>query len=236
MTAKGFTLLEFLISTALASLILMAGFGFFGHAHSLFFKLKESVEDSQDALSAIDKMRIDLIKAGGGLAFPADAGLPEPLSADAEELTIWRADSAFDLAADITPGDQRASLETTAGLRTGDRICVVGPDLGEALDVIRIEGNVLILGSSFERGYGKEDARVLALEKISYFLDEAAGIIRRRVDSGGAQPLIEGVGSFRFSFDKPSRLVSLAFTLSSRKEKVYEICLLPKNIGLAPGK
>ena len=69
MTGRGFTLVEFLISLSLLFVIVLAGFGFFVHAQSLFFKLRDAVEDSQDALSAIDKIRIDLMRAGGGLVF-----------------------------------------------------------------------------------------------------------------------------------------------------------------------
>jgi prepilin-type N-terminal cleavage/methylation domain-containing protein len=236
MTVRGFTLVELLIALSLMLVITLAGFGFFGQAHSLFFKLKDAVDDSQDALSGLDKMRIDLIKAGEGLPYRAESGLPEGLSVDADILTIIRAQDDFGLARDIGPGDQRVDLESSEGLKAGSEICVVGPDGGEAAEVLRVEGNTLILGSSFGQGYGKESTRVSSLEKISYFLDAVDGVLRRRVGSGSAQPLIEDVESFLFSYDKPGNLVAVSFALASRKEKTYDLCLFPKNIRLAVGR
>jgi prepilin-type N-terminal cleavage/methylation domain-containing protein len=236
MTERGFTLVELLIALSLMLVIMLAGFGFFGQAHSLFFKLKEAVDGSQDALSGLDKMRIDLIKAGEGLPYRAESGLPEGLSVEADTLTIVRAQDDFGLARDIGPGDQRVDLESSEGLKAGGEVFIVGPDGGEAAEVVRVEGTTLIVGSSIGQGYRKESTRVYSLEKISYFLDAVDGVLRRRVGSGAAQPLIEGVESFQFSYDKPGNLAAVSFALSSRKEKIYELFLFPKNIRLAVGR
>ncbi len=62
----GFSLVECLLGMALSLLIIVSSLQFFGQAQKAFFRLKEREEAGQGALAALDKMRVDLLHAGGG--------------------------------------------------------------------------------------------------------------------------------------------------------------------------
>jgi len=234
MSRKGFTLIECLISLSLLLIIVMAGLDFFGQARVLFLKLKEAEESEEAALSALDKMRIDLAHGGRGLAVPIGMGLLEAVRADPEKLTVLSSGGSYELLEDLAQGGTQAVLMSADGLKKGSEICIFDPDKGEVRCVLSVEGACLTFSIPLENPYSKDTADLIAVEKTSFFLDSEDAVIRRQVDSSPAQPLLEDAGTFLFSYDQTRNLVGIAFTLVSHKEKTYELCFFPKNAGLFP--
>ena len=68
MRARGFSLLECLVGLALSLFVVCACLGFFMAAERSYFKLRDGEEAAQGALAAVDKMRVDVLRAGQGLA------------------------------------------------------------------------------------------------------------------------------------------------------------------------
>ena len=234
MSRRGFTLIEFLISLSLVLIIVLAGLEFFGQARALFLKLKEAEESEEAALAALDKIRIDLIRGGRGLSIPIGMGLLEAVRAETERLTVLSSESSYRLGKDLAQGGTRAALESADGLKKGSEICIFDPDKGEVRRVLSVEGECLILSTPLEHSYSRETAGLVAVEKVSFFLDREDAIIRRQVNSSPAQPLLEEAWTFLCSYDRPRNLAGIAFTLASHKEKTYELCIFPKNAGLSP--
>lgn len=234
MKRRGFTLVELLIGMTLFMIILTAGVEFFGHAQKLFFKLKDAEEDTQAAYSALDRIRIDLVRGGRGLTEAMALGLLSAVDAGPERLTIMSSEGARSLGQDLGPGGDRAVLGTTEGIKKGDGVCFLEGARGEVRGVAAVEGNDLILDLPAEAGYSAEACRVLPIEKVSYYLGTVDRVVRRQVNSSPAQPLIEEVADFRYSYDSSSNLTSVAIALMSKKERPYGILVFPKNIGLLP--
>ncbi len=234
MIRKGFTLVELLIGMTLFLVILVAGVEFFGHARGLFFKLKEAEEDAQAAYSALDRIRLDLIRGGRGLSEAIGQGLLSAIDAGPERLTILSSEGARALGLDLSPGGDRTVLDTTEGIKRGDSVCFLEGSLGEVRGVAAVEGDALVLDIPVEAGYSAGACRVLPVEKVSYYLESHDGVVRRQVNSSPAQPLIEDVGDFRFSYDLPSNLASVVLGLAPHKERNYGIFVFPKNAVLFP--
>jgi type II secretory pathway pseudopilin PulG len=234
MSGKGFTLVELLIGMALSMIILVAGVEFFAQTRTLFFKLKDAEEDAQAVYSALDRIRLDLVRGGRGLKEAMDLGLVSAVDAGPEKLTILSTEGARILGQDLGPGSGRAVLDTTEGFRKGDGVCFLEGYRGEVRSVAAVEGNALILDLPVEAGYSAGACRVIPIERVSYYLGTLDRVVRRQVNSSPAQPLIEDVGDFRFSFDVPSNLASVALALAPHKERIYEIQVFPKNAGLSP--
>jgi prepilin-type N-terminal cleavage/methylation domain-containing protein len=234
MNRKGFTLIECLISLSLLLIIVLAGLEFFGQARALFLKLKEAEESEEAALAALDKIRIDLARGGRGLAVPIGIGLLEAVRADPEKLTVLSSGGSYGIREDLAQGGTQAVLLSADGLKKGAEICIFDPDKGEVRRVLSVEGACLTFSTPLENPYSKETAGLIAVEKISFFLDREDAIIRRQVNSSSAQPLLEDAGTFLFSYDRPRNLAGIAFSLASHKEKTYELCFFPKNVGLSP--
>jgi len=234
MSRRGFTLIELLISLSLMLIIVLAGLDFFGQARVLFFKLKEAEESEEAALAALDKIRIDLARGGRGLFIPMGMGLLEAVLADPERLTIVSSEGSYSLGKDLVQGGTLTFLKSAEGIKKGSEICIFDLDKGEVRRVLSIKGECLTLSTPLEHSYSSETAGLVALEKISFFLDRKDAVIRRQVNSSPAQPLLEDAETFLFSYDRPRNLVAISFTLASHKEKTYELSFFPKNAGLSP--
>jgi prepilin-type N-terminal cleavage/methylation domain-containing protein len=232
MRKKGFSLIELLISMTLFLIILISGVEFFAHTRGLFFKLKEAEEDSQAAYSALDRIRMDLVKGGCGLTEAMGLGLLAAVDAGPDRLTILSSEGPRSLGEDLGSGGALAILDTAEGIKKGDRVCFLEGLRGEVRGVSAVEGNALALDLPTEAGYSAASCRVLPIERVSYYLGTQDRVVRRQVNSSPAQPLIEDVGDFRYSYDLPSNLASVTIGISTHKEKIYGILVFPKNAGL----
>jgi len=160
----GFTLVEALIGLALALFVLSAGVEFFGLAQRAFFRLRAREEAGQAALAALDRMRIDLLHAGRGLAEEMAAGTAEAVRADASGLTTVSA---------------APSVET-----------------------------------------------------VTYFVDNAR-ILRRRVNGGSAQPVLEEVLAAAWTYDPGTHLAHVRLEVDVEGAAPHEATIFVKNASLA---
>ena len=238
MKARGFSLLECLIGLTISFFVICACLGFFVGAEKSFFKLRDKEEAAQNALAALDKMRVDILRAGQGLAGAAAAGLVEPVvevdhGLDDGGLLVTRAEKSYVLAADVAPGDSRVALESIADLKPGREVLIFDGGSGEVRTISSVARGVAEVSPAIEGAYAKETASLLLLERIGLALDSRQGVIRRRVNSSSAQPLLENAGSARFAVDRPANLVRVHFSLASEGDADYELCLFPKNPALS---
>ncbi len=56
--------------------------------------------------------------------------------------------------------------------------------------------------------------------------------MRREVNAGPAQPLLEDVAVVDFRYDAAINLATARLSLQNAKERKYEVSVFPKNIGL----
>jgi len=233
MKARGFTLLECLIGLSLSLFVVCACLEFFVAAQKHFFELKEKEEAAQGALAAMDKIKVDILRAGLGLVRPAALGLVEAVAEDAGGLLVTRAEKAYELTADVLEGDVRLSLASVADLRAGREICLLDGEKGEVRVISSVAAGTVVLSSPVGFGYAREKASVILLEKISLYMDAGKSILRRRVNLSPAQPLLENVRSADFLVDRAANLVRVRLGLENQGDATYEICLFPKNPALA---
>jgi prepilin-type N-terminal cleavage/methylation domain-containing protein len=233
--ARGFTLLECLIGLAVSSFIICASLEFFASAQGHFFRLKEAEEAAQGALAALDKMRIDVLHAGEGLACPAALGVLEPVSETVDGLLLIRAEKSLGLAGSVEEGDVCIPLVDATGIGAGRKICLVDEAKGEVRAVVSVEDGAVFVSPPLVSGYATGKTSVLLLEEISLSLDEARSVLRRGVNLSPAQPLVEETLSAEFGYDRPANLVHIRFRLKapSQGDRSYELCLFPKNPALA---
>ena len=234
MTGRGFTLVELLIGMTLFLIILISCVAFFGHARGLFFKLKDAEEDAQAAYSALDRIRLDLARGGRGLAEAIGLGLISAVEAGPERLIILSSEGPRSLTQDLVAGGSLAVLDSTEGIKKGDRICFLEGFRGEIRSVTSVDSGTLALDPPSQADYSSGSCRVLPIEQVSYYLGAADRVVRRQVNSSSPQPLIEDVGDFQYAYDLPSNLVSVTIGLAPHKERTHAILVFPKNAGLFP--
>jgi hypothetical protein len=229
---EGFSVLEVLLATTIFFLAVLASLEFFGKAGRMFIKLKESEEEALAAGAALDKMRIDLARAGQGLIPVLSRGILEGISAGDTKLSVFSREKILYLSADVSSGAAMIPLVSVEGVSAGSEICFHDPRKGEVHTVSAVNGKVVYMTAPLESGYKKEDSSLLLIEKITFFLDPKTNVLRRQVNLSPAQPLLEDVQEFEFSFEKELNAAGLGFRLISHAEKEHELWVYPKNAGL----
>ncbi len=233
MRRHGFTLTEIAIGLGLAMFMVIAAFEFFGITRELFGKIKGEEVETQSAEAALDKIRIDLLRAGQGLVAPMRNSTIAGVETDGGAITVAHAERSYELGQDLAAGQTRVSLTTTSGLGARREICLVEGGWGEIHSISAVETAAVVLDEPLREAFSRTGGQAHLIEKISYYLDEPAGILRRKVNASPPQPLLEDVAAVEFRYDAAANLARAGFSLRNGKEKNYEISVFPKNIGLA---
>jgi len=233
MRKRGFSLVECLLGIALSLFVITSSLQFFGLSQKVFFRLKEREEAGQGALAALDKMRIDLLHAGQGLTGEMALGLVEAARATEDELRTTSLEKPLRLTGTARAGDTRILLASTADIASGQEICFSDGREGELRSVKRVERGAVILGQPLEREYSEASAAVSLLENVAYFLDGPARILRRRVNAGSAQPLLDYVAAAVWTCDPEARLVCVRLELCVEGAPPHETTVFLKNSALA---
>ena len=225
--------MESILALTLFLIVVLASLEFFGFTRTIFLKLKDKEETREAALSALDKMRVDLLAGGSGLLEPIKLGLLEGISQEEGTLVILSKENNLTPLNDLLEGQTRIRLQSTRDVKKGREICIFDRSKGEVKSISRVNKKSIILSSPLNFSFLKEKSQVLLLKKISLFLDKDKQILRRKTNSSPAQPLLEDAILFAFSYEKVSNMARLHLALTSNKEKKYEISVFPKNAALA---
>jgi prepilin-type N-terminal cleavage/methylation domain-containing protein len=229
----GFTLIECLIGLALSLIVVTAGLQFSMHAQAVFSSLKAREEADQAARAAIDRMRIDLLHAGRGLAAEIGLGLATAAEAGPLELRLTSAARTLELAAAAAAGSTRISLASTADLAAGRLVALRRRGSGEVRTVLRVEAGAAVLDAPLEHDYAPDAAAVSLLDVVTYFLDGTARVLRRRANASSAQPLCENVSAASWSLDPSAPLVRLRLELAIEGVHPHEATVFIKNAALS---
>ncbi len=231
--AGGFSLAECLIALSLSLFVVCASLEFFGIAQKHFFGLKEKEEAGQDALAALDKMRIDVLRAGQGLSGPMGLGLLETVTKTGDGLETVRAENAYILDGSVAAGSTRITLTRTTDIKPGREICISDGEKGELQTVTAVEGGAVVVSAPLAFGYDAGAASLALLERVRLSWDQSLRSLKRKVNASSAQPLLDDVRFVDFEYDEEQNIVRLRLSLDGQGENTYEIVIFPKNPALA---
>lgn len=230
---KGFSLIESLISLSLFLIIVLSCFELFGITRNIFLKLKNNEDSREAVIAALDKMRTDLLSGGSGLIDPIRLGILEGVSQNSDTLVILSKEKELLCLDDLIEGQTRIPLESTAELKKEREICIFDSQNGEVKSISKVDAESIVISSPLDLSYTRDKVSLILVKKISLYLDKKKPVLRRKVNSSPAQPLLEETAFFGFDLDKATNLVRLRVFLKSTKEKSYEISVFPKNTALA---
>ena len=149
-------------------------------------------------------------------------------------LIIHSKDKDIPLSSDLVAGQTFIPLSSTAGIKKSQKLCIIDLEKGEVKTITAVNKQGIALSASLNSSYAMEDATVILIRTVSFYLDTDRGILRRKVNASPAQPLLEEVYAFDFIYETTSNIVSLSLILTAKKEKEYEIAVFPKNMALVP--
>jgi type II secretory pathway pseudopilin PulG len=229
----GFSLLESLLSLALFAILFLAGLAFFNTIRNHFHSLQEAYESEESLQAAADKIKLDLEAAGLGLFAPMSRNLVQGIESSGESLVIHSLECAVRPSADLQPGQTRISVADSTEFRSGLTLCIIDRNRGECHLVGSVGRGFIILEDPLQNGYAAGITDLLLIRRVIYFLDRADLILRRKVNTSSAQPLLEDAADFEWDYDGTTHLTVISLRIHSPKEMSHELCIRPKNLALA---
>jgi len=233
MRNRGSTLLESILALLFFLLIIEAGIEFFGIARKAFFKLDDALSSSDGAQAGMGRLRSDLLLAGDGLARPIALNLLAGIEAAADGASFLSLEKTTRLAADLRSRDSAISLDDADGFGPGRIVCLADRERGEILSVASVDGSLIRPDAQILNSFSAAGTEVLLLRKVAYLFDPEKGLLKRRINTSPAQPLIEDVLSFSFTQDLASGLAQALLVLKQNPDKAYSLTVFPRSLALA---
>ncbi|MCX6560739.1 MAG: hypothetical protein NTZ26_09495 [Candidatus Aminicenantes bacterium] len=233
MNRRGLTMIEALLSLCLLSLMTLGSIEVFSSGRRVFFRMSAAQEKDERARAGLDKARSDLREAGLGLSGPARFGIIESLSAGVTSFVISCLEKEIPLSADSAAGETFLALAETRDLAAGRRICLFSPDHAETGTIAAVQTGGIVLYSPLSQGCRAGDTVLLLIRNTEIFWDGEDRVLRRRVNAGAAQPLIEEVAGFACRFDAAARIIRLEIRLAGSEEAPYAATVFAKNLAFA---
>ena len=231
---RGFSLIECLIALSVSLFIVCAALEFFGAAGGQFFRLKSREEAAQDAMAAMDKMRIDIVRSGQGLASAIAAGAIKAVVVSGAGLTTTRAERTWVLSSNAAAGATVIHLMGgVSDIKPGRKICLSGGGKAEVMVVAAAASGTVTVSPPLGFAYTAADASLGLLEEVILSWDPGTKTLKRKVNASSAQPLLENAAFAAFENDAQAGLVRVRLSFDAQGENPYAICLFPKNPALA---
>jgi prepilin-type N-terminal cleavage/methylation domain-containing protein len=228
----GFSLIESLICLFIFCLVFLAGLSSVRTLQEHYTDLTLEFESNETALFALDKIKTDLETAGQGLFLPISLGLLDGLTVIDNNLSIICKDAELPVRDHLYSGQTRIATESTSTLKKNRSICVHDHTHGEIRTISSIENNSIILSSPLEYSYKRDETHILVLRSVEIFPDSNAPVLRRKVNTSSAQPLVEDIEAFAISYHSESHLAEIQLNLKSNLERKYACTLSLKNLAL----
>lgn len=207
--APGFTLLEFLLATAILVLLIAAIYLLLIWGRSTYSAGETKADIQQNARLAIEMIETDLRMVGYG--YPTDPALINPLvkinAATGNSIDFWADlnNASTILAADVNVGDTTFSVANASGISSGDTIWLINGGRFNSFTITAVNTgatpNTITVSSGATRAYPR-GIQIGRPRRIVYSFGVANGgtILKDSGEGGGAQTLIENVSAFRLQY------------------------------------
>jgi prepilin-type N-terminal cleavage/methylation domain-containing protein len=194
---RGFTLTELLVTVALVGVVTAATAMLYVTGNTMFMTGTNRAEAQQGARAAM-LIQDDLRMIGYGV--PGSEVAIRDASAASLTFRADLNDATTHLAADVSVNDTTITVDSAAGIRVGDVVCLNNGQQSEPLTVVGIAGNVVSVGSGTTAAYPR-GVQVGVPRMVVYAYDAATGTVTRDAgDGSGAVPVVTGVQSFAFTY------------------------------------
>jgi hypothetical protein len=210
--------------------ILVSSLGFFHFGRRVFLQLKAAEEERLAVMAALERIRLDVGRAGQGLVDPVKWGLLPGLEvSESSTLVEWRERSLVPTEG-IPAGASRIACEGTDDLAANRMVCLFDDEKGEVGTIAESGRDFIILSTPVRYAYDLAGCQLGVVASVKYFLQN--GTLRRQANGSSAQPLLEDVEEWEVKPGTSPALVSFRLRLKG-KERTHAISVLSKNIILA---
>jgi prepilin-type N-terminal cleavage/methylation domain-containing protein len=229
---KGFTLIETLISMMIFCVIALGAMETMSQAKQCHRDIIDDYELREGVFAALTKIRTDAMEAGRGLSEPLRQKILSGVTIEDNQIQLTYLETGLTAGGDLPAGQTVISLLNKKTAKKGKRICLLSEENGELAEITAVDGSILILSSPLNYSYKQNTMQIFLLETVRYFLDKKNSVLRRKVNSSPAQPLLEKTNNFICSFDNQQCYLEVSIQIIPQKERAYEISLVPPNLRL----
>jgi len=230
---RGFSVLETLISLTIFFFIVLGTLECFLNARSHFLEMKHKHETNQAALSALDKIKTDVSRSGKGLLTLSQLEVLKSITCENNILCIKTNDLEFTSPSSLIQGQTRIFFNDPRQLKKKQKLAFFDSQKGEVKEISSVGSQSCILSTSLSHSYEKDQAHIVLLREIRFYLDKKKDILRRKVNSSPAQPLLEKTSDFLCSYDEMTNLVQIRIIIKNKKEIEHDANIFPKNTALS---
>lgn len=208
--AKGFSLIETLISLTLSLFILLFTSIFVDSIKKESLKGMKEMEDLLELFSGIDRISYEIKRCGLGLSSFWENENFKFLIITEDTISLRRWGGCSLLMEKAYRGEKKIYVENPSIFKEGREILITDSINFENNRVSKIDKKVITLSDTLKNDY-PEDSKIILINFISFKYDRAKRILRMSQNSGTYQPLIENVEGFSLKKDGSSIILSLLF-------------------------
>jgi hypothetical protein len=217
---KGFSMLEVIVALTIGLGILVLVISNVSEATVHTKRIVSNQEKMESIFHTVEMIRSDLTKCGMRLQEPAKfSGFPLFDNSDISfKVTYGIGDEL--LIEDSIVNESLVAINSSDYFKKGKKIVIYDPDNKnyEINEIKSTRGDQLFLAKALESDYPKNSA-VVAVKEVEYKLYTDQNILKRKVNKGYFQPLIEGVTDFYVKYFPES--FSLFYRIEiNKKEQV----------------
>jgi len=230
--AKGFTLLEALLSLGILSFILAASFHFFHLSRKHFLQLKRQEEIHLSLRVALDKITRELLTEGINLRQAVSLHLITPLEITTNSILIRSGEEKIKPKTDLVAGQTLIKLNWPRKISSKRSLLFHDHQKGEIKKLRQINRNSILLASPLLHSYQKDLTAIILLREIKIFFDSAKNQLRIKFNTSSPQPLAEDLKAASFSFEEKTNLLKIKLISADQKDRPLETIIFLKNKAL----
>lgn len=218
----GFTFLELLVVLCLSSVILMMFLSTVRHSIGATRKIVSHQQKMEGIFHTMDMLKSDLTKCGMRLGEASKVFHLPLFEIGGTELRVVYGVAGEKLTLDALCGDTQATIQRNDFFSRGKKVLLFEPADGiyEFNEIAGCKGDQLTLTQPLLQNYPVNTA-VVALQTIEYKLytnPNAPGPLKRKVNKGYFQPLLEEVTDFFIQYIPEAHSVFYRIQVNSREQ------------------
>lgn len=216
---KGFSLIEVFVTLSLSLVILSIVLYNVAESTKISKKITGNQQVMESIFHTIDSLRSDLTKCGMRLQ---EAGKCFDLSLFEHSGAAFKVMYGLQnetLKAEAQKGETIVFIDSNDYFKKKKRVLIYNIEnkTFEFNEILKVSGDTLELAFSLKNDY-RENTCIVALKQVEYKLYEKENVLKRKLDRGYFQPVVENVSDFAVTFFPDANSVLYRVEVNKREQ------------------
>lgn len=217
---KGFGLMEVFVAFTLILILLSIVVANVSHSTKYARKITDNQQVLESIFHTVDTIKSDLSKCGMRLQEAAQHFNIPLFENTPSSFKILYGIASQVLEENAYKGDKSIVIQRDENFNRGKKVLIydIGQGAFEFKDIRETFSNQVIFSTALQNDYSRE-SRVVAVKAIDYKLYTPEKVLKRKINGGYFQPLLENVSDFQVIFYPENYSVLYRFEVN-RKEQI----------------